>query len=245
MRLGRGVERPPEIGRLEIVAGLPGRRDRTRVDEADVGRMDQRADAVARAVGAIVKLANMHRAGEVELPAADLGHEHRAPIERNRIVLALVELLHVIGEHAALQQHGPAGVFGARAKPALIAERGVDRRALDEAGKQVAGRFLEAPERLVLADREGERLRRLVAEIEIDEVGPAFGKVDFGAIGEAAGNLAFDADVRAAHFVVVAETVIVDAFGAAHGGRIELEPPARLDGPSAVGGELGRAVLHD
>ena len=187
----------------------------------------------------------MRRAADVQLPVAEPGHEHRAAVEAVAVVGVGVEVGGVVGEHAHLHDHVLAGVLAAQPDAPLEPERAVECRSLHERREHVAGELLEPPERLVLTDRERQLPRGLVGQIDVGQLDRGIGEVGFEAIAETARDRALEADVGAAELGADAEAVAGDPIRSIDQRAVDLQPPARLERPAALGGDFRRALESD
>ena len=208
--------------------------------------MDQRPLPVAagrpqRHQVAIV--APVGRRAEVEpCVVTQLRREDQPAVNAGRIVGILAEILDIVGEDARLRHEVAAGQRRRQPDPSFEVERVGEGGALDERGEARAGQLFQGLEIVVLADRQADRVGRLVGEDGVGDLDIVVGEIDLEHIAEAARNRAFDAEPAAAQLIGETQAGIADAVGAGDIAEIILQPAARLERPSARRGDLRRAA---
>src|SRR5690606_34362102 len=233
------MERSAEIGQLDAKIALAGGREAAGIDEASVGHVQERPRAIAHGRPRVSEVAVVGRAAEVEWPASDVRAEDDPGVDAEAVAVVLAEVLRVLGKDAELHWQSAPRIGAAEPDAALEAEGRGARGTLHHRGEEIAGQLVEAAERLVVPEREGERVARLVGQEDVGQLDARAldggGEVGFDPIAEVPGQVALHAEEGPANFGRGSEVAAGNTAWDVDRPGIDLQPPARFQSDASGG----------
>ena len=178
------------------------------------------------------------------LDIAEFRHRHGAQIETDAVVLVIVQVTNIGGEHTGLKQQVRHAILRRKPDPPFKAESIGISGALDKAGVVAARQFFQPLEIVVLARRHRQPAV-FISEKGIGQVNLVTGKIRFQLVAETARDRSRGAQPDPPRFIGKTESVVDDAVGRVDRAEVIEHAAARLEAPAVLALDLGRALEGD